>query len=98
MEFAERFRTHADPRNLVCVPIGEDADMVSPTYFTGSFRFLRFPVCKDAQRIRNVIPEFILFLQTLLGQLVNTAGGTLVQPEDVQKISHHFLINVIISL
>lgn len=61
MEFAERFRTHADPRNLVCVPIGEDADM------------------------------------TLLGQLVNTAGGTLVQPEDVQKISHHFLINTVVA-
>lgn len=98
MEFAERFRTHADPRNLVCVPIGEDADMVSPTYFAGIFQFLRFPVCKEAQRNKNLFLEFILFLQTLLGQLVNTAGGTLVQPEDVQKISHHFLINVIISL
>lgn len=40
----------------------------------------------------------VFILQTLLGQLVNTAGGTLVQPEDVQKISHHFLINVNISL
>lgn len=61
MEFAERFRTHADPRNLVCVTIGEDADM------------------------------------TLLGQLVNTAGGILVQPEDVQKISHHFLIHTVVA-
>lgn len=47
--------------------------------------------------IKSLLHLF-LFLQTLLGQLVNTAGGTLVQPEDVQKISHHFLINVNISL
>ncbi|XP_022333075.2 uncharacterized protein LOC111130362 isoform X1 [Crassostrea virginica] len=61
MEFAERFRTHSDPRNLVCVPIGDDADM------------------------------------TLLGQLVNTAGGTIVQPGDVKKLSHHFLINTVVA-
>ncbi|XP_062617094.1 uncharacterized protein LOC134278812 isoform X2 [Saccostrea cucullata] len=61
MEFAERFRTHSDPRHLACVPIGEDADM------------------------------------TLLGQLVNTAGGTIVQPADVKKLSHHFLINTVVA-
>ncbi|XP_061173665.1 uncharacterized protein LOC133182836 [Saccostrea echinata] len=61
MEFAERFRTHTDPRHLACVPIGDDADM------------------------------------TLLGQLVNTAGGTIVQPGDVKKLSHHFLINTVVA-
>lgn len=35
MEFVERFRIYVDFRNLVCVFIGEDVDMVRLIYFVG---------------------------------------------------------------